>query len=333
MKTINVRAMMEGSILAALTAIMGIFYNVPIAQAITMFWSVPIVIVGYRNGFRISLIAAFIAAVLVSLIVTPIVGLILFATYAIPGAVMGYMMRKQVRPSMTLIVCGVLLAVTAALQLVLSLELILGIHVIDIITNLDNAVNTYFSEIYNRTSDAAQIYIKFGMREADIKDALEQMKLMLEQFKLLLPASLLAGGIVTSYLNFKMVKLILNRIGCKIEDVKRFSMWGLDRSYRYIVLGITLVLMLVTSMKVEFLHDFYWNLWMLFMLFYTVLGLSVMVYFIEQVSEKYEIQKPVKTLMLIGLPLLMLAILPYIGMFDIAANVRRLDSNIPGGAR
>jgi hypothetical protein len=72
---------------------------------------------------------------------------------------------------------------------------------------------------------------------------------------------------------------------------------------------------------------------MLLMLFYAALGLSVVVYYIEQISQKYEIQKPVKTLMLIGLPLLLLAILPYIGMFDIAADIRRLDRNVPGGAR
>ncbi|MDF2590588.1 MAG: conserved rane protein of unknown function [Clostridia bacterium] len=333
MKTISTRAMVEGAVLAALTAIMGIFYNVPIAQAITMFWSVPIIIVGYRNGFKVSMIAAFIAAVLVSLIVTPIVGIILFATYAIPGAVMGYMMRKQISPNITLILCGALLAVTAALQLALSLGLILGVNVIDIIKNLDASINSYFSEIYSRTSDAAQVYTKFGMGEADIKEALQKLDLMLKQFKLLLPSSLLAGGLVTSYFNFKMVKIILNRIGSKVQDVKRFSMWSVDTKYRYIILGITFILLLVTSQQVPFLYSSYTNLYMLLMLFYAVFGLSVIVYYIEQISEKYEIQKPVKTLMLIGLPLLLLAILPYIGMFDIAANVRRLDRNIPGGAR
>jgi uncharacterized protein YybS (DUF2232 family) len=333
MKTINARAMMEGAILAALTAIMGIFYNVPVVGAITMFWSVPIVIVGYRNGFRISLISAFIAAVLVSLIVTPVVGLILFATYALPGAIMGYMMRKQFSPSVTLIVCGVILAVAAALQLALSLELILGINVIDIIRNIDNTVNSYFSEIYNRTRDTAQIYVRYGLSEADINEALTMIDEMLKQFKLLLPASLLAGGIITSFFNFKMVKIILNRIGCKVEDVKKFSMWSIERKYRYIILGVTFALLLITSQQMQFLYGFYTNLWMLFMLFYAVLGLSVMVYFIEQISVKYEIQKPVKALMLVGLPLLMLAILPYVGMFDIAADVRRLDRIIPGGAR
>lgn len=333
MKTINTRAMMEGAILAALTAIMGIFYNVPIAQAITMFWSVPIVIVGYRNGFRVSLIAAFIAAVLVSLIVTPIVGLILFVTYAIPGAVMGYMMRKQISPGITLFVCGALLTVTAALQLVLSLGLILGINVIGIITNIDASISNYFSVIYNQTSDAAQMYVKLGMREADIKEALQKLNLMLQQFKLLLPASLFAGGIVTSYFNFKMVKVILNRVGCKIQDIKRLSMWRVDGKYKYIVLGITFVILFAASQQVQFLYSFHTNLYMLLRLFYTVLGLSVMVYFIEQISEKYEMQKPVKTLMLVGLPLLMMAILPYIGMFEIAADIRRLDIKTPGGAR
>lgn len=246
---------------------------------------------------------------------------------------MGYMMRKQFSPSVTLIVCGAILAVTAALQLALSLELILGINVIEIITDLDTAVSSYFREIYNITSEAAQIYVKFGISESDIKEALQNMDVMLQQLKLLLPASLLTGGIISSYFNFKVVKIILSRIGCKIEDVNRFSMWRLDKKYKYLVLGITFVLLLIMANQVQFLYSFYTNLWMLLMMFYEVLGLSVMIYFIEQISEKYEIQKPVKTLMFVGLPLLMLAILPYIGMFDIVADVRRLDRNIPGGAR
>jgi uncharacterized protein YybS (DUF2232 family) len=333
MKTINARAMMEGAILAALTAIMGMLYNVPVIGAITMLWAVPIIIVGYRNGFRVSLIAALIAAIFVSIVATPIVGIILFVTYAFPGAIMGYMMRKQVNLYMTLVVCGLILSITIVLEFILGLQLIIGTNIIDILGNLKATMTSYSSMINTQITEIVSMYRKFGIDEDTINQVVSSFNASIKQFVLLLPGTLIATGIILSYLNFKVVKWILGRMGYKIEDVKKFSMWSIERKYRYIVLGVTFALLLINSQQMQFLYGFYTNLWVLFMLFYTVLGLSVMVYFIEQISVKYEIQRPVKALMLVGMPLLMLAILPYVGMFDIAADVRRLDRIIPGGAR
>jgi uncharacterized protein YybS (DUF2232 family) len=333
MKTINTRAMMEGAILAALTAIMGIFYNVPIVGIITMFWAVPIIIVGYRNGFRVSLIAALIAALLVSLIATPIVGIILFATYAIPGAVMGYMLRKKFSPYMTLSVCSLLLAVTAVFQFVLSLELILGIDIIDILGNLNAVVNNYYNQIYNQASEIAEMYKALGLGEAEIKQALEQVAAAMKEVKQLMPVGFLFAGVMGSFINFKTVKLILNRMGYKIEDINRFSQWSLSKTNRIILLVITGIVLLFMYTNAEALGSLLTNIWAGLMFVYVILGLSVIVYFKEKLGEKYEIPKPVQNLMLVFLVLIMMGILPYIGMFDIASDIRRKDRNIPGGAR
>ncbi|MDF2890275.1 MAG: conserved rane protein of unknown function [Clostridia bacterium] len=333
MKTINTRAMMEGAILAALTAIMGIFYNVPIVGVITMFWAVPIIIVGYRNGFRVSLIAAFIAALLVSLIATPIVGIILFATYAIPGAVMGYMLRKRFSPYMTLTVCSLLLAITAVLQFVLSLELILGIDIIDIIWNLNAVVNNYYNQIYHQASQIAEMYKTLGLGEAEIKQALEQVAAAMKEVKRLMPAGFLFAGVMGSFINFKTVKMILNRMGYKIEDINKFSQWSLNKTGRNILLGITFIVLFFMYTKLQVFGSLLTNIWAALLLVYVILGLSVLVYFKEELGEKYEIPKPVQNLVFVFLVLLMVGILPYIGMFDIASNIRRKDRNIPGGAR
>ena len=333
MKTINVRAMVEGAILASLTAMMGIFYNVPIVGVITMFWSVPIVIVGYRNGFRVSLIAAFIAAVLVSLVATPIVGLILFIAYALPGATMGYMIRKKISPYRTLVVCGLIISITIVLEFVLSLELMMGIGIIEILGNLKLTVANFNSMLNKEIAEISGMYSRFGFDETAIKKIINDFNILIKQVILLLPASLIASGISLSYVNFKAVKFILGRAGYKIEDVKRFSAWRIDSRYKYIVLGITFVLLLIMSQQVQFLIGFNANAWMLMMLFYAVLGLSVTVYYIEQISEKYEIAKPVQSLMIVFVFLFMMRVLPYIGMFDIAADIRRFSRNIPGGAK
>lgn len=333
MKTINARAMIEGAILAALTAIMGIFYNVPIVGAVTVFWSVPIIIVGYRNGFRVSLIAAFIAAVLVSLVATPIVGLILFVTYAIPGAVMGYMMRKQVSVYKILVLCGLMLTLTIVLEFILGLQLILGINIIDILGNLKEAMVSYSSLINKQIAEVASMYRKFGFDEATINQVINNFNTYIKQIVLLLPASLVATGMALSYFNYKVVRLILGRIGYKIEDIHKFSEWRLSKRCRYIVLGITFIVLTLMTIKNQQLYGIYINIWFILQLIYVMLGLSVIIYFKGKLGEKYEIAKVVQNLMIVFIFLFMFSALPYIGMFDVAADIRRFYSDIPGGTR
>lgn len=333
MKTINARAMAEGGILAALTAILGIFYNVPFVGILTMFWAVPIIIVGYRNGFRVSLIAALIAGLLVALIATPLVGLILFATYAIPGATMGYMMRKEYSPNITLLACGLLLSITAILQFALSLELLLGTPVLQVIGNVGRSIDSYFNEIYNQAKNATEIYRQLGVSQAEIQEALDRMYQSLMELKQLMPSVFVTAGIMTSYFNFKVAVLVLGRIGYKIQDVKKFSELRLSIKYKYIILGATFAVLLMNSYKVEFLYSTYINLWAMLRLFFAVLGISVAVFFIDRFSKKYEIPKPVKGILYVFIIMMTLSILPFIGMFDIAADVRRLERNNPGGAQ
>jgi uncharacterized protein YybS (DUF2232 family) len=333
MRTINARAMIEGAILAALTAIMGFFYNVPIVGAVTVFWSVPIIIVGYRNGFRVSLIAAFIAAVLVSLVVTPIVGLILFVTYAIPGAVMGYMIRKQVSVYRILVLCGLMLTITIVLEFILGLQLILGINIIDILGNLKEAMLSYSSLVNKQIAEVASMYRKFGFDEATINQVINKTNTYTKQIVLLLPASLVAAGMTLSYFNYKVVGLILGRIGYKIEDVHKFSEWHLSKKYRYVVIGITFIVLMLMTTKNQQLYAIYTNIWYILQVTYAILGLSVIIYFKRMLGEKYEIAQVVQNLMIVFVLLFMFSALPYIGMFDVAADIRRFYSDIPGGTR
>lgn len=335
MKTINARAMMEGSILAALTAIIGIFYNVPVVGAITLFWSVPIVIVGYRNGFQVSLIAAFIAAVLVSLVVTPIVGLILFVTFALPGAIMGYMIRNQFSIYRTLFVCGLILSITIVLECVLSLQVILGINIIDILGNLKASIISFNNILNNKIAEAAGMYKQFGLDEANVQQMINNFNVLKSQAFLLLPAGVVTAGMAICYLNFKVVKLILERAGNKIEDIKKFSEWHFSKKYRYLLLGITFIVLLLMTSPNQPLYEIYVNIWVIIQTIYVMFGLSVLMYFKGKLGEKYNIAKPVQNLIIILIILFMVMArsLPYIGIFEIAADIRRFDRNIPGGAK
>jgi len=279
------------------------------------------------------LIAAFIAAVLVSLVASPITGAILFITYALPGAIMGYMMRKQVSIYTTLVVCGVILSITIVLEFILGLQLILGINIIDILGNLKATMISYNSLLNQQITEAADMYKKFGFDDATVRQIISDFNTLMKQIILIMPASIVAAGMILSYFNFKVVKLILGRVGYKIEDLKKFSQWKLNKKYKYILLGLTFIVLLLMTIKNQSLYIIYINVWYILQMVYAVFGLSVIIHLKGMFGDKYEIAKPVQSLMVALVVLVMFSILPYIGMFDIAADIRRLDRNIPGGAK
>lgn len=333
MKTINTRALVEGAVLAALTAMMGIFYNVPFLDVVTMFWPVPIIIVGYRNGFKVSLLAAFAAALLVGLINNPIIGVILFVTYALPGAIMGNMMKKNKSIYATLGAGGLILGITLGIEIILSLELVLGADILYILTHLGESLNSFYYLLLEQFKQASDIYRRLGFDEAAITQFVETFKLYLDWAIIRVPYALLATGLAVSYLNFKVVRLILNRTGHKIEDLKNFADWSLSKAAKRVLLAVTLAILLLMASKTTFLYIAYTNLWVLLMMTYFILGLSVVTYIMRRMFARMEMPRPVQVIFMFLMVLVMLRVLPYIGIFDLVADIRRIDRISTGGTK
>lgn len=333
MNKINVRALAEGAVLAALTAIMGIFYNIPVVSFITLFWPVPIIIVGYRNGFRISIVSALIAALLVSIIVSPIVGFALFGIYAVPGAIMGYMLRKKAKASAVIGIGGVLLGITGFMEIALMLQVLLNVNLVEVFLHFGSSLDRYFDIILQSTQKAAEIYQKIGLDQTMIDQSMDQMKELMQSAKLLFPTAMLMTGITTSYINFKVVKIILHRMGYEIQGIRRFADWSLDKRSKYILGGIAVLMMGATYSKIEALSGLSLNLLLVLNLVLLVTGLSLVTYIMEQMSVKYDIPKGIQRLLLVIIALLFFRFLPYIGLFDMAADLRRLFNKTAGGAR
>ena len=79
MSKMNTKALVEGAILASVTAVLGIMvYYMPFLSLLGMFWPTPIIIVGFRNGFKVSLVSAIVAALIVALFTEPFSGLYMF---------------------------------------------------------------------------------------------------------------------------------------------------------------------------------------------------------------------------------------------------------------
>lgn len=333
MKTFNIRAMVEGAILAALTAIMGIFYWMPVLSIITFFWSVPIILVGYRHGFKVSIISSVVAALIVSLLMNPAMGMILLIVYALPGAAIGVMLRKKFSPYAVIFIGGLILAVASVLEFAFMMDILSGKNVINVIINFGAEIDSYYNSLYNTAVIATESYSKLGIDKETINQILEVFKTSIYSAKRVLPTFSVLIGVFFAYANFKMVKLILNRLGYAIEDIKKFSEWRVKEDITAPALILTLAALSLYFVKIEWLGIINENLLVLLFTAYGILGMSVVMYFVEKIADKHEIPKPLQVFIIVFIFFALFAGLPFIGMFDLTADIRRLNKNTIGGAK
>ena len=96
MEGMQTKALVEGAIFAGVTALLGIlYYYSQYLGIIAMVWPVPVIIVGYRNGIKASILSALSAGLIVSLVTQPLVGVGLLIGFGVPGILMGYMIKKS----------------------------------------------------------------------------------------------------------------------------------------------------------------------------------------------------------------------------------------------
>lgn len=333
MNKLNIRAMVEGSILAAVTVIMGVFYRVPVLEMLTFFWPVPIILVGYRHGFRVSIISALVAALIISLLVNPFVGLILLLVYALPGAVIGMMLQRKFSSYSVIIAGGLLLGMTAVLEFALMIHIMFNKNVFLVLMNFGAEIDNYYNQMFSIITQAADVYKKFGFDENTIQQVLNLYKLALSSVKIILPAGLALVGTFISFVNFKVARIILNRLGYQIEDIKEFSRWRISEKFTAPALILTLGIIALNYVNIGWVRNINLNLITIIFGVYGVLGFSVVIYFIKSIGIKNEIPRPLLGTIAVVAFLFLYAMLPLIGMFDLTADLRRLNRNTIGGVK
>ena len=319
MKKINTRSMVEGAIFASLTAVLGILvYYMPLVSLIGMFWAVPIIIVGFRNGFKVSFISAVVAAILVSIFTEPYSGIYLFLVFGISGIVMGNLMNKDINPSLNIAVSGLILAVCSVFGILMSFWL-MG-------QSPAQAVEYFIKTISQSIESAIEIYNSMGIPQEQIEGLVNTLRDGVEGFRITMPTFFLMNGIIFSFINFKVVKIILNRMKYKIKDIKIFSYWRLPENFS---LGLVIVLFLTiasTFFKLPNIEGVAVNLILLLRWIFVILGLSVSAFLLN----KYNVNKVFKYIILFLLFVALSNLLTIVGLVDAIFNLRKIGNENGG---
>lgn len=319
MERMQTKALVEGAIFAGITTVLGIvYYYTQYLGIIAMVWPVPVIIVGYRNGLKASILSAMSAGLIVSLLTHPLVGVGLLVGFGLPGILMGYMISKKMNPYIIIVICGIVLAITMVGEFLISLK-VSGIDLAGFIAQFDTAMN-------GQMDVAMDIYTKLGIPESEMQRIGELFKQAVESVKLIFPSAILLSGLFSALIDYKLTRLILKRIGYQIPDLENFKMWRLKAPYSYVLFGLIIAAVAGAYMNVPAFNVIAMNLSTVMMLVFTVLGFSVVLYYAGIYSERYGIPKALKIAIVGFLLLGFMQLIAYIGIFDMAFNFRKLGT-------
>lgn len=326
MDRIQTKALVEGAVFAGVTALLGIlYYYMQYLGIIAMVWPVPVIIVGYRNGIKASILSALSAGLIVSLLTQPLVGVGLLAGFGLPGVLMGHMINKKISPYIIVFLCGLVLSLTTVGEFIISMKA-MGIDFASFLASID----TTFKQQMEVT---LSIYRQIGIADKDIIKMTSMFNQTLEMMKLIFPSALLISGLVFSLIDYKLVRLILKRIGSVIPDIEDFSRWRLKEPYTLILIGLVVFSMAVSYFRITALTTLAVNISTVVMLIFTILGVSVLSYYSKVYGDRSGVPKALRNIIIVLIVLVFMQVIPFLGIFDMAMDFRKLKSAYPGGVK
>jgi uncharacterized protein YybS (DUF2232 family) len=327
MDRIQTKALVEGAIFAGVTALLGIvYYYSQYLGIIAMVWPVPVIIVGYRNGLKASILSAMSAGLIVSMLTQPLVGVGLLIGFGLPGILMGYMIKKEVSPYAIVLLCGLVLSLTMVGEFVLSL-MASGIDISTFFTTIETTFRQQMDFVLS-------IYRQMGIAEKDLQYMSSYFSKTVDMIKLIFPSALVVSGLMFSLIDYKLTRLILKRIGHTLPDIEKFSRWRIKEPYSYILIGMAVLAGAVSYFKISELTAVALNVSTVVMLIFSVIGVSVIVYYSRVYGERYDIPKALRITIVVLVVLVFMQFVALVGILDMVLNLRKLESeNSIGGIR
>lgn len=320
MKSMNTKALVEGAIFASVTALLGILvYYMPLLSLLGMLWAAPIIIMGYRNGFKVSLVSAAAAGIIVSIFTEPFSGIYLFIVFGISGLVMGYLMNKKVNPGINMTVSGLVMAICSVGGLLLGF-FIAGQTPTQVIEQL--------MKIFNESLDTmTNLYRSMGIPDDQLNSTVKMMRDSMAAMQYIIPTLFIISGMIFSFINYKVVKMILGRMKYQIEDVKPFSQWRLPDNFAIGMMIIIFLTLAASYLKIPNMVTVQMNMIYLVNFIFTIIGLSV----ISFMLNKYNVSKPFRSIIIFIVFFSLSNYLAIVGLVDAVFNIRKLDKRRIGG--
>jgi uncharacterized protein YybS (DUF2232 family) len=143
--------------------------------------------------------------------------------------------------------------------------------------------------------------------------------------KLIFPSALVVSGLIFSYIDYKLTRLILKRIGHVIPNIEEFSKWRLKEPYSFILLGLAVLAGVAAYFKIPGLTAVALNVSTVLTLIFSIIGVSVLAHYSKVYGNRHGIPKALRTTIIVIITLAFMQFIFFIGVLDLVLNFRKLE--------
>lgn len=309
MKTIGIT---EGAVFCALAVVLTLIrYYLPILGLLVLIIPVTMIILGKRQGLKVSIISSLAAVVLLSLFIGPINAVLLGAPMFVVGCSLGYAYNKDSSPVVKVVIGALAFSVLVVAE-IMSYQLLLGISFTDYL----------FQTLEASNKEVLMIYETMNVMSSE---TLEAAKASMEDYvwflKLILPLALILTPVILSFLNVKVADLILKRIGYPVKTFKALGQWELPESLKVFLMIFLFSDFVISIFQITAIPQIYrFTLTGVVNIIFFVMGLALILNYME---FKQVTNKGLKVLVVM-FSFLIASVITIVGVADTYIGIRRI---------
>lgn len=306
------RGITEGAMFCALAVILTLVsFYIPLLTIIVFFIPVPMVILGKRQGLKVSIISSLAATILIGLFLGPINAISFGALMFFVGCSLGFAYYKNSSPVRKLIT-GAIGFSMLLIAVVASYELVMGVSFTGFI----------FQMLEESTKEVINIYETSNMMDANqLTTVKESMAANIQMMKLALPSAFLLLPVMFSMINVVVCDLILKRIGYAVKGFKPLAQWQMPVSLKYFLMVLLFGDFIISIFQITAIPEIYtFTLMRMVNLIFFIMGLS---FIFDYMAYKKINNKGLKVLV-VFLSLLLTSIIVILGIVDTYIGIRRI---------
>lgn len=233
-RTIPVRGLTEGAILATLVALFTLAATyLPVAGIVSAYVSpIPLTVLVVRHGLRVAVLAALAAAGVAAMIAgSPLVGLTVLLAFAPLGITTGAALRAG-KPAGTILLLAAVAATFGILANVARMMLLAGF----------NPITVAIEGMGRGQEQAFAFYRWLGISPQQLEQVSGMMRQVMEFMPRLIPLIIVLGGLTTAYVNFEVTRFVLRRFRLTVPALPPLTMWQAPAVFLWLLpLGLVMV--------------------------------------------------------------------------------------------
>lgn len=313
-RSVATRTLVESALLVAIATMFSVLdAYVPLFALV---YPLPIVVLVVRRGVRAGVWATLVTIAATTMVVGPLQGVTVLTMVGIIGITMAWCIRSRFTPLRTLLLTSVAVAVSVALTFGLGAA-IGGFKLAELEEALQQGMGS-----------AISLYRSLGVPEAELTRAQTYVSQVVETAKVTLPALLLATVVSMAGLNYLLARLVLGKLGHKLDRIPRFAGWRVTWPFGWGYIAGLVLSIAGQARGVPLAWKAGLNMLSLFGLVFLIQGVALCWYFMD----RYRMNLAIRLILIVFALFnpIVYQVLSWVGLLDAWLDFRKLSSESGG---